>query len=200
MDFINEQTTVQTVGGSTDTYNGTLNGVIFDYNGSVTSLGGTLQRDSQVTIAASNDVVIQDHLRYEDYATVDGLPTAEGTTNVLGIVSWNGDVKIGTSAPDNVDIHSTIMAPNGIFTVDNYDDTGVGYRGQATLLGGIITENYGAFGQFSTSSGPLSGYGRNFVYDQRMLSGFSSPYFPTLQNFIAISDLNEPPTWSGGGG
>jgi hypothetical protein len=198
VDFTNNQTTVETVGVSTDTYSGTLNGVIFDYNGSVTSLGGTVQRDSQVTIAASNDVVIQDHIRYEDYSIVDGLPTAEGTTNVLGIVAWNGDVRIGTSAPDNVEIHSTIMAPNGVFTVDNYDDRNVGYRGQATLLGGIITDFYGAFGLFSRYSGPLSGYGRNFIYDQRMLQGLASPYFPTLQNFIAISDLGNPPTWSGG--
>ena len=69
-------------------------------------------------------------------------------------------------------------------------------RGEVTLLGGTITDFYGPFGTF-TSSGPRSGYGRNFVYDARMLEGMSPPYFPILGSFISIDDggLNRKLIW-----
>ncbi len=72
-----------------------------------------------------------------------------------------------------------------IFTVDGYDAGSP--RGIATLLGGVITEFYGPFGTFL---GILqkTGYGRNFVYDYRMLQGTAPPYYPYLTNFNSFDD------------
>lgn len=207
-----EQTTVQTVGGSTNTYSGLPDGIedvgtIVYVDGQVSSLGGTVQKDSQVTISSENDIIITNNILYEEFTPSSGTPgqpgyvppNADGKTNLLGMLSWGGDVRIGTSAPDDLTIHGTVMARNGIFTVDDYN---VGDpRGDATLLGGAITQFYGAFGQFNSATGQqVHGYGRNFVYDARMAAGMSPPYFPTMKTFIAFTnDITDWITWQEGG-
>ena len=152
-----------------------------------------IQKDSSVTIASKNDIVITNNIVYQQYDTSPTL-NAYNYTNVLGIISWGGNVRIGTSAPNNVTINGVVMAPQGIFTVDNYDSGAP--RGTATLLGGAITDHYGAFGTFN-SANPVSGYGRNFIYDARMLEGKTPPYFPYLRGFLtAVEGLNATlPIW-----
>ena len=110
-------------------------------------------------------------------------------------------MRIGTSAPDNVNVHTTILSQDGIFQVDSYNDTARGPRGTATVLGGVITNNYGAFGLFNGSTGQqTAGYGRNFVYDERMQTGSAPPYFPTLDTFIAFTnDIADTLVWQEGG-
>ncbi|VAW18673.1 hypothetical protein MNBD_BACTEROID05-235, partial [hydrothermal vent metagenome] len=127
-------------------------------------------------------------------------PNATGTTNKLGIVSWDGNVRVGTSAPDDVNVHGSILSQNGILTVDSYTNQGVGARGTATIMGGVITNDYGAFGLFNGSTGQfVSGYGRNFVYDDRMQSGGAPPYFPTLNTFVAFTnDITDKIVWQEG--
>ncbi len=118
----------------------------------------------------------------------------------MGILSWGGNVRIGTAAPNNVNVHGVVMARNGIFTADNYTSIAVGPRGLVNLLGGAITNFYGAFGQFNSITGlQVSGFGRNFVYDGRMLQGSSPPYFPSLNTFIAFTnDLTNKMVWQEG--
>ncbi len=211
IDRTNNQTLYNT-GSSTTTYTGVPDGVsnvgtIIYVNGNITSFSGTVQKDTQVTVAASDDVVIQNNVRYANYTAGSGTPgaagyiapSASGTTNLLGILSWNGDVRVGSSAPNNVDIHATIMAKSGVLQVDNYGSGSP--RGTATVLGGVISDNYGAFGTFGGSSGSLlSGYGRNFVYDDRMETQYTPPYFPTMNTFIAFTnDINDKKFWQNGG-
>ncbi|OGL43999.1 MAG: hypothetical protein A2149_02955 [Candidatus Schekmanbacteria bacterium RBG_16_38_11] len=185
------QTAVQT-GTSTNTYTGLLNGMIFNDGGNITSLSGKVQRDSQVTIVSSNSINITNDIKYEDY-TPGSTVNALGTQNILGIVSWDGNVTISTASPDNINVHATVMAVNGEFTVTNYS-TG-SPRGMATVLGGVIEKFYGAFGTFSGDV-QKSGYGRNFVYDERMGQGSSPPYFPTTGNFSSQqSGLENTPIW-----
>ena len=117
---------------------------------------------------------------YQAYNTTPNL-NAAGYNNLLGILSWGGDVRIGTTAPDDVNVHAVVMAPHGVFTVDDYS-TGSS-RGTATLLGGVISDWYGAFGTFSGTSGMRTGYGRNFIYDDRVLQGMAPPYFPYMDRF-----------------
>ncbi len=214
VDLAAQETSIQNVGtGAVTTYQGIPDGVddvgtLIYVNGNVTSLAGTVQEDTQITLASTNDIVISNHLQYSTYTPAVGTPgtagyvppTAEGTTNLLGLVSWDGNVRIGTSAPDNINIHTTILSQDGIFQVDNYNDMVRGPRGTATVLGGVITNNYGAFGMFNGSTGQqVSGYGRNFVYDQRMQTGSAPPYFPTLDTFIAFTnDIADTLVWQEG--
>ncbi len=188
LDYVNNQTKIQT-GEDTEIYSGLPlgkdgEGVIVYTKGDIDSLSGTVQKDSQVTISSEDDIVITGHIRYQEY---DEAPTlnAEDYTNLLGILSWGGDVRIGTSAPNDLEVHGIVMAPHGIFTVDNFRRGSP--RGVVTLLGGVITDFYGPFGTFRGTT-PRSGYGRNFVYDARMLEGMAPPYFPVLTDFISFDD------------
>lgn len=218
VDYTNNQTTVQTVGGSTVTYNGKPDGIdnlgtIIYADGGVTSLKGTVQKQSQVTVSSQNDIIITNNITYEEYTPAVGQPgqagyvppNADNKTNLLGILSWGGNVKIGTAAPNDINIHGSVMARNGIFTVDGYADrcygSPVGGCGTATLLGGAITDFYGAFGTFWSASGEQrSGYGRNFVYDGRMAQGNAPPYFPSMRTFVAFTnDITDKMTWQEGG-
>lgn len=187
VDYTSNQTQIQT-GAVTETYQGVPDGVdnegiLIYVNDDIGGLSGTVQKDSSVTVSSERDIVITNHVMYEEY-TPSPL-SAEGYTNLLGILSWGGDVRIGPLAPNDVNIHGVVMAPNGIFTVDNYQSGSP--RGTATLLGGSITQFYGPFGTFWGTT-QMSGYGRNFVYDARMLQGMTPPYFPYLSNFNAFDN------------
>lgn len=207
VDRVNNQTTVQTVGGGTSTYAGLPDGVgnegtlIYSLD-DITSFSGTVQKNTSVTVSAERDVIISNNVRYETYTAspLSGIDPVTGleADNMLGILSWGGDVRIGNSAPDNVEIHGVIMAPHGVFTVDNYDSGAP--RGVASLLGGAITDFYGPFGQFSGTT-PTHGYGRNFVYDPRVLSGKTPPYFPYLSGFTSNDDnhIDDKLIWEGEG-
>jgi hypothetical protein len=181
VDYTFNQTKVQS-GATTNTYQGIPDGignegVILYVNDNIKSLSGTVQKDSAVTISSERDIIITNNIVYEKDPR---LPGNENYDNLLGILSWGGNVRIGASAPNNVTINAVVMAPKGIFTVDNYRS---GFpRGVATLFGGAITEFYGAFGTFLGST-PRTGYGRNFVYDSRMLRGIAPPYFPYIGSF-----------------
>ncbi len=204
VDSANNQTIVANVSGSGGTPAGTYSGVpdgtgnegILSYsNGRINGFSGTVQSDTKATVSSDSDIVINNNVMYQCYNP--GPPVnATNCNNVLGILTWNGNVRIGTSAPNNLNIHGVVMAAgrNGIFTVDNYNSGSP--RGTVNLLGGAITDFYGAFGTFSGTT-PVTGYGRNFVYDARMLSGIAPPYFPYMTNFTSFDDgaLDNRLTW-----
>jgi hypothetical protein len=158
----------------------THEGIVIYSNDEIKSLSGTVERNTDVTVAGEKDVVITGNVLYQDYSTSPTL-NATGYTNMLGIMSWGGNIRVGSTAPDDVSIHAVVMAPAGVFTVDNYDSGSS--RGTATLLGGVISYYYGAFGTFSGTSGMRTGYGRNFIYDARVLAGQTPPYFPYMDKF-----------------
>ncbi|MCM8791572.1 MAG: DUF4900 domain-containing protein, partial [Candidatus Omnitrophica bacterium] len=201
IDYAAKQTIVTDVTGSGGTSAGTYNGIpdgignegiIIYGNGRIYNLSGTVQQDTKLIVSSDSDIVINNHIMYQQYTpdnpqTPENELSAEGYINLLGILTWNGNVRISTSAPNDLNIHAVVMAAgrNGIFTVDNYNQGSP--RGVVTLLGGMITDFYGPFGTFSGST-PLTGYGRNFVYDRRMLEGFIPPYFPYIGNFISYDD------------
>jgi len=190
--FSTNQTTIQQGSNPATTYTGLPNGMLF-CDGQITSLAGTVEGDTQLTVAATGDVMITNNLTYQNYTTSGTTPSAAGTTNLLGIISWNNDVHITTAAPNDISVHATIMAPNGEFHVDNYSSGSP--RGTATLLGGVIENTYGAFGTFSGST-QESGYGRNFVYDTRMGTGIAPPFFPTAGAVISTATgINDRPNW-----
>ena len=204
-------TTVQTQGGGTQSYTGVPNGLIY-VDGRINSLSGTIAASEQVTIAATDRIEITGDLTYQNYQanshppTSPATPSAAGQNNVLGVLSWNDNVIISDSLPSgDVSIHATVMAPNGEFAVENYDSLSA--RGTVTLLGGVITNTYGAFHIFNGNT-LLHGYRRNFVYDTRMEQGMSPPFFPTLSSTLtpgtspvytlsnALSaSFNNRPTW-----
>lgn len=208
------RTGVKIGSGATTYYNGFPDGVdnlgtIIYVDGTVNGLSGTVQKDTQMTISANSSINITNNIKYAEFTPAVGIPgaagyvppTAENKTNLLGLVSWNGDINITSAAPNDIEVHAIAMARNGILQVNAYDNTTVGSRGTATLLGGVITQFYGAFGMFdSTTGNAISGYGRNFVYDSRTLLGAAPPYFPSMSTFIAFTnDLTDKVSYQEGG-
>jgi hypothetical protein len=185
--------------------------------GAVKAFSGTVQKDTEITVASRGDFTITDDVRYAVYTPGVGTPGTTGYVpptadnpnpagaapdNLLGIVSWGGAVHVASTAPNDIDIHATVMALSqnnnaGYFQADAWDSGHV--KGTATLLGGLITYDYGAFGQFNGQTGQASsGYARNFVYDGRMLQGKSPPYYPSLSTFIAFTnDITDKLVWQG---
>ncbi len=206
------QTTVASTPGTTVTYTGIPDGVdnlgtIIYVDGTVNKLHGIVQRDTEITVSSQFDINITGDIKYQNYTPAVGTPgmpgyvppNANGETNLLGLVAWGGDVNIATTAPNNIEMHGIVMARNGIFQVTNYNSGAP--RGIVTLLGGVITQFYGAFGLSDAATGTLvNGYGRNFVYDSRTLLGKAPPYFPSMKTFIAFTDdLTDKVSYQDGG-
>ncbi len=190
IDRANNQTIVNSVA-----YQGVPNGALY-VAGEVGSFGGpdrageivppAIESDTAMTLIAEGDVVVTRDVVYED----DPLIEADAK-NVFGIFTPDGDIRIGTAAPDDIRIDSTLMTSDltGVVQVDDYQYGDP--RGTATILGGVISSYYGAFGTFG-QSGHKSGYARNFVYDQRLNGGLAPPYFPTTSIFMpATSNINQ---------
>jgi len=195
VDYTADQTSVTKNGILTATGKGIPNGVddegiIIYSRDDVENVRGIVNSQTTMTLAAKKDIVISGDLQYESY--ID-KPLSTDATNMLGLISCNGDVRIGTNAPDNVSVHGIVVAPHGVFTVDDYNK-GVP-RGTATLLGGVISDYYGIFGT-SHKEESRTGYGRNFVYDSRVLAGKIPPFFPKTRNFVTIEEgLSTRPMW-----
>lgn len=190
IDIVNQTTIVQNSSGTT-TYNGVPRGCNF-VKGRVNSMHGpardaygnvqaAIASEFQMSIVTTGDCVIQGDIAYQDYN--DG-------TNVLGIFSSGGDVRIGTSAPNEVNIDAYVMAAadNKVFKVDSHDSGS--YRGQVHLRGGMVTNYYGAFGTFGSRG--QTGYGRDFRYDRR---GFVPPYYPLTSRYTPDQPTPQVLAW-----
>ena len=184
--------------GTNHNYTGTTNGVIFTNEGSINALSGTVQENSQVTIATTGiggtpgEINITGNIQYADDPV--GNPAA---TNVLGLLSWDGNIWIDTTNPAFSDciVQASVMTPNGIFEVENYSTCG--FRGDLNLLGGVIGDEMGYHGLFDNTTGLLlDGYNDQYVYDVRFKEGISPPKFPTVGIFQSdVLDFNTAPSW-----
>jgi len=168
-----------TFSGSPDhIYTGLPRGVLFA-SGGINSLVGpdrdpstgsvppAMALNQRELIASPGDIVINGDLTCDSY---------DLQTNVLGIFSSGGAVRIGTSAPDNLDLDAFVMATGtttGEFKVDNYNSGAP--RGALNLRGGVVGSFYGAFYTWDVNGNPVTGYTRNFHYDRR---GLIPPYYP----------------------
>ncbi len=143
-----------------------------------------ISENTKLLIAAKNDVVIQRDITCDSY---------NNNNNVLGIMSANGSVRIGSSMPNDAYLDAYVMAigSSAEFTVDSYD-TG-DPRGTFHLRGGMVAQYYGAFGTFNSRTGSYaSGYGRDFKYDRR---GLIPPCYPTTTTFSHSTPVARTLSW-----
>lgn len=210
VDTTNDGQTSHFNGVTTTVYQGIPDGVtdegtVIHVNGAITSLSGTVQNQTAVTVSSEHDIFIKNHIRYADYTPGVGTPgsigyvppNAVGTSNILGIVSWESDVHIDTSAPNDLQLAGLIYARKGEVKVDSYDDTGTGARGQVTLFGSIVSRYYGGFGTSDDATGALiSGYSRNIANDERMETGYDPPYMVKMRIMNAFThDISDKISW-----
>jgi Tfp pilus assembly protein PilX len=170
-------------GSVTTPYTGLPRGVIYT-KGAISDLRGPdrisgtpppgIASSNQLLIAATDDIVLQRDLVYQDY---------NNGQNILGVYSSGGDVRVGTSAPNDCNLDAFVMAAgvtDASFRVDNYNSGSP--RGTFHLRGGMVSERYGAFHTFTSSGALNSGFARDFRYDRR---GLVPPFFPTTSRYVA---------------
>jgi Tfp pilus assembly protein PilX len=175
-------TSVQVGSGSPTVYSGTPRGVLYT-QGAVSDLRGpdrvdgapppALGTGTQLLVCATGDVVIQRDITVEDY---------HAASNVLGIYSSAGSVRVGSGAPNDCYLDAFVMATGGSgeFKVDGHDSGSP--RGTFHLRGGMVAQYYGGFFTFNTNGTLRTGYARDFAYDRR---GLIPPYFPSTTRFNA---------------
>lgn len=189
IDRANNQTKVwnssSTAGSPTDTWTGYPNDFVLYVTGGINDLRGpdrtggivppAIAENTKMTISTTNDIVIQRDITCDSY---------NANTNVLGMFTTNGKIRIGSGAPNDMNLDAFVMAAhasNGEFVVDNYS-TG-SPRGMFHLRGGIVEQYYGGFFTFNASNGALlTGFGRDYHYDKR---GLIPPYYPQTTRFNA---------------
>jgi|GEM_PF-1713354 len=183
-------------------YNGISNGVLY-VGGEVKDLQGDdsdggLQ--GKLTIAASGDITIGGDILYSDRIdhAIDFSSEEADLSLVndsLGLVS-EGDIIVeknaeGSDGSDNIEIDAILMALGTSFKYEDYTDL---MKGTLKIFGAFIQKIRGPVGTFSSSSGAkVSGFTKDYHYDQRMAStdpdipSMIPPYFPTTGNYDKIS-------------
>jgi Tfp pilus assembly protein PilX len=176
-----------------------FNGMIY-VEGSVTSLTGDgsatadIASGSQLTLSTTGDVNIKNDITYTDD------PTANSTaTNVLGIYSSGGNVKLDGPMNQPLNVNASIMATksgHGFGTVNVTSSRGTPAP-NINLLGGVIEDQSQTVSNFTTdASGNLTvngGYRRNYSYDPRFRLGFAPPFFPLQQQWSeSVADFTQP--------
>jgi hypothetical protein len=169
---------------------------------------------AKLNIVAAGSININNDLKYEKPLCYDGnsarsFPVRDSSGNV---VPANCDDPKGPNVADNIlgiytagsgkdinilrwsryrdlTIHGVMMSANGRVRVDGADESCPsqlqGGLGNLRLLGGIIQNNYGVWGQFDGSGTLTCGYGRAVTYDKRMADpSVTPPSFPTASSAI----------------
>ncbi|GAB3598969.1 hypothetical protein GCM10027586_01380 [Kineococcus gypseus] len=118
------------------------------------------------TVAAEHDVVVTGNVRYNSGTTGTDALGLVGTNNVA---VWHPVTSAGVNInpPADLEINAAIASTGNSFTVFNY---GQGSKLGTLTVKGVIIQRYR--GPVATGSGTTttSGYGKNYVFDNRLVS------------------------------
>jgi hypothetical protein len=172
-----------------------------NFNGIISSsknieVKGTLAGGVKITVHSQQDIHIIGDLTYQDFdPTQDYSETKLSSNNLLGLVSQNNiivddgaetiqnSVTSGTTSDtQGLYITASIMASQGSFTVQDYNDRGIGFRGDLFVLGGVIQKDRGPVGLV----GNTAGYSKYYTYDKRFQTN-QTPDFPEVKRFSVDS-------------
>ena len=164
----------------------TPNGVIYA-DGANVHVSGVL--DGRVTICAAGltGKGKQGNIYIDGGITYANNPLTGPSDDILGLVAENS-ILIADNAANagkSIDIQASVFCRTGGFTAENYSTRGI--EGSIRLLGGIQHNAREPVGTF-TGSPPhiVSGYLKNYLYDQRLMTD-APPFFPTTGQFEIVS-------------
>lgn len=214
VDYGNNQTTMNGTTYNGVPHNGATNGTCLFVNGAVNSLGGTSRTDpaiaakTQLTLAVTgnvritNDIIYQGAIFKDSSGAVVTDPTGPDVTpeidpdatNMLGIFSPSGNVKIALGAPDNMNLQASIMASgtNKGFGAEDLLNT----HGNLKLLGGITEYQAKLLGIVDALGNLTGGYARKLFYDNRYATGFAPPFFPTRNAYLTRMGAFNTSRWA----
>ncbi len=204
----------RTILNGTTIYNGTLqNGALF-VSGSVNALGGTsrtnpsISANTKLTLAVTGNVRITNDIIYQSaiFKDADGNVVSDPTsadvtpeidpnaTEMLGIFTSGGNVRIATGAPDNLNLHVAIMA-SGVNKGFGAEDL-LNIHGNLKLLGGITEYQARLLGILDVNGNLTGGYARKYFYDNRYATGFAPPFFPTRSAYLSSMGAFNTSRWA----
>jgi len=148
-----------------------------------TETTGKGKKKKTITTTKGGDIYLDGDIVYNTDPVSD-----PNSTDLLGIVAQN-NVLITDNAANNSDIkiQAAVYAETGGFGSENYDSRPV--SGTIDLTGGITQNNRMPVGTFTTHGSKtvmVSGFLKNYKYDDRLLSG-SPPGFPNTGFFEIVS-------------
>jgi type II secretory pathway pseudopilin PulG len=151
------------------------NGALFVEGGDLT-ISGTLK--GKLTAGSSDNVVVSGNLLYETN------PIVAPSNDMLALIS-ESNVIVSSNAPYDVSIFGTVIATDGSFIVENWSQGPA--KGILTVYGGIIQTTRGPVGTFNSQTNQrVSGYGKDYHYDQRFW--YDPPnWVPTTGDYEVIS-------------
>lgn len=154
------------------------------YNGVISSsedisMRGTI--DGQYTVHSNKNIRISGDIRYNK----DPAEHSD-SSDLLGIVSEK-EVIIDEDAHrhegySDLTIHASIMALDKSFNAEDYSSGSP--RGELNLLGGIVQQQRGPMGTFSSGS-IQSGFNKQYEYDERLMN-MNPPSFPRESFFTIV--------------
>ena len=151
-------TTNEVAPSGTSTPYGCQNGDVFVKG----TLSGNTAAGSQETVAADNYIYITGDLRYNDpSADLLGLVGNNAVWVWNPLTSRNANILTDT----NREVDAAVLSLNHTFQVQNY--AGGSVRGTLSVDGAIAQRFRGPVGS-GTSSGIVSGYAKNYLYDARL--------------------------------
>lgn len=140
--------------------------------------------DGRYTIYSQQNIEIYDHIIYEDFRdifphnTIDNIVVnqelidqmkSSERSDFLNIVANNS--VIIKDKQKNMKINASIYAFNESFYVQDYNEGDP--KGQLTIFGSLMQNYRGAVGTFSGNN-IVTGYYKNYIYDNKILEGISS--------------------------
>jgi hypothetical protein len=137
--------------------------------------------DGRLSIYTTENIIIEDDIKY-----ADDPQTNPSSNDMLGLIAGKNVIIADNPANnDNVIVQASIMAMNGSFMAENYENRPV--SGQLNLLGSVYQKDRGAVGTFNWGSNTLrSGFQKNYRFDDR-LGSQSPPYYPYVRNIELLA-------------
>ncbi len=138
---------------------------------------GPIAEQSKITINSAADTIITNDLEYASGSV--------GPNTILGLVSWNGNILVAQNIPPpanqsikNLTIHGVMMAVNGAFGAQGYQDFAAnypgGYVGTIYHTGAFIRQ----WNLPTLSNDGSKGWGLQTTYDSYLAQSKAPPYFP----------------------
>ena len=130
-------------------------------------------------MATEGNILINGDLVYKEDPTLH--PDSD---DFAGLVAWESIWVVDNAAnQDGCSIHGSLMAVEGSFTVENYEEGSP--RGILNIVGGVIQKQRGPVGTFNRY-GVVTGYQKKYVYDERLLTE-SPPAFPVIDRPVLVA-------------
>ncbi len=173
-------------------YNEHTNGLLY-VNGKINSLRATNSDGGvkgKITIASNNTITITNDIKYNtrinnpDCFEVTKEKPFPDFFDSLGIIT-EGNIKVATNAPNNIEINAIMMATGTSFYYEGYRSV---KKDTLTVHGSFIQAQRGPVGVFSGNS-RTAGYAKDYYFDARMkienpqFGQVLPPYFPVVGRY-----------------